>query len=65
MNSAYLDPKLARENLIASRLLNAARRQRRQQAEEFSQALEQFKRIGFSDLAAGELAEIHVYGVQQ
>lgn len=57
----YLDPRLARENLIASRLLNAARRaaklqeQRRKQLRE--QAFGQLLRVGWSEEAAAEMAD--------
>ncbi len=38
----------------------AAKRAEREQTKVFAEALEQAKRIGFSDEAARELAEIHV-----
>lgn len=67
--NAYLDPKLARENLIASRLLNAARRAKREtearQVREFNEATAQLMRLQWPEQAARELAAIHVYGVKQ
>jgi hypothetical protein len=53
----YLSPQLARENLIASRLLNAARRIRKARVAQTEAA---FKRLGWDDKAARELAETHV-----
>lgn len=65
--NAYLDPRLARENLIASRLLNAARRIRREtearQVREFNAAAAQCMRLGWDEQAARELAHLKVYGV--
>lgn len=66
MNSAYLDPKLSKANLTASRLLNAARRIKREtearQVREFNEAAAQCMRLGW-DEAARELAHLKVYGV--
>jgi hypothetical protein len=53
----YLSPQLARENLIASRLANAARRIRKARVEQTEAA---FKRLGWDAAAARELAETHV-----
>jgi hypothetical protein len=53
----YLSPQLARENLIASRLLNAARRIRKARVATTEAA---FKRLGYDETAARELAQIHV-----
>lgn len=62
--NAYLKPEIARALLAQSRAFTQAKRKEREQAAQFDKALEQFKRIGFSNTAAGELAQIHVYGVQ-
>ncbi len=62
----YLDPKLARENLLASRMLNAARRMQREtaqrQAQEFNAALLQLMRLQWPEQAARDLAQLKVYG---
>ncbi len=64
----YLSPQLARENLIASRMLNGVRRaerdQAKRQAAEFTEALEQLKRLGWDDENARAMAQIKAYGVQ-
>lgn len=53
----YLDPKLARENLQASRLHRVATKIRRARLAQTEAA---FKSLGWDDKAARELAETHV-----
>lgn len=56
----YLDPELARQNLIASRLMRLERIVRRRRVATTERA---FQRLGYDATAARELAEIHVAGV--
>lgn len=57
----YLDPRLARENLTASRLLNMARRVRAQRqqrrAEQIKRDTAQLVRLGWDADAAQEMAK--------
>lgn len=57
----YLEPRLARENLIASRMLNAARRMAKRREQRIKQLREQafgqLLRVGWSEEAAAEMAE--------
>ncbi len=55
----YLSPTLARENLIASRLLNEARRIRKREAAAMEEAIRLFARHGWAGQAAVEMAEAH------
>lgn len=53
----YLDPELARQNLVASRMHRLARLIRRRRVAVAEAA---FKQHGWDDQAARELAEFHV-----
>lgn len=57
----YLDPELARQNLVASRMHRLARVIRRQRLAATEQA---FQRLGWDAQQARELADIHVAKVQ-
>ncbi len=60
--NAFMYPDTARSLLAQSRAYTLRKRAEREQAKAFAEALEQFKRIGFKDEAARELAQIHVEG---
>jgi hypothetical protein len=57
---AFMYPATARALLAKSREFTQAKRQ----AKEIAKITEQFRRIGWTEKAAQELAEIHVRGVQ-
>lgn len=60
----YMEPAVAAALRAHMREEIDARRKRREQAVAFDAALEQFKRIGFDDEAARELAGIQVGAAQ-
>lgn len=63
--NAYMHPDTARALLKQSQAYTDARRAAKAEALEIAAVRAQFVRIGWTEEAAQELAEIHVRGVQQ